>query len=86
MPGCSIFFFGLKLVTQVLITPKLSVFVKSIRELFMRKIIFSYLPLTFVLGTQKNRLIERVLLSIHNVCFGCERRQFILRHSYLRPA
>ena len=24
------------------------------------------------LGAQKNRLIETVLLSTHNICFGCE--------------
>ena len=33
--------------------------------------IFSYPSvLTFVLGPQKNRLIETVLLSTHNICFG----------------
>ena len=26
--------------------------------------------LTYVLGAQKNRLIEMVLLSTHNICFG----------------
>ena len=26
--------------------------------------------LTFVLGAQKNRLSETVLLSTHNICFG----------------
>ena len=26
--------------------------------------------LTCVLGAQKNRLIETVLLSTHNICFG----------------
>ena len=33
--------------------------------------IFSY-PyfLAFVLGAQKNRLIETLLLSTHNICFG----------------
>ena len=32
---------------------------------------FSYLSIqTCVLGAQKNRLIERVLLSTHNICFG----------------
>ena len=25
---------------------------------------------TYVLGAQKNCLIERVLLSTHNICFG----------------
>ena len=33
--------------------------------------IFSYpSDLTFVLGDQKNRLIEMVLLSTHNIYFG----------------
>ena len=27
------------------------------------------LVLTFVMGAQKNRLIEAVLLSAHNICF-----------------
>ena len=32
---------------------------------------FSYPSvLTFVLGAQKNRLIETVLLSTYNICFG----------------
>ena len=26
--------------------------------------------LTYALGAQKNRLIETVLLSTHNICFG----------------
>ena len=29
-------------------------------------------PLTYVFGAQKNRLIETVLLSTHNICFGGE--------------
>ena len=33
--------------------------------------IFSYPSLlTYVLGAQKNHLIETVLLSTHNICFG----------------
>ena len=37
---------------------------------------FSYPSgLTYVLGAQKNRLIERVLLSTHNICFGWEIRK-----------
>ena len=36
-----------------------------------RMVIFSYLSVqTFVLDAQKNRLIETVLLSTHNICFG----------------
>ena len=37
------------------------------------KIAFISLPINFktsVLGAQKNRLIETVLLSNHNICFG----------------
>ena len=38
--------------------------------------IFSYLPvLTYVLGAQKNRLIETVPLSTHNICFDPEIRK-----------
>ena len=29
-----------------------------------------FLVLTYVLSAQKNRLIETVLLSTHNICFG----------------
>ena len=37
---------------------------------------FSYPSvLTYVLGAQKNRLIETVLLSTHNICFGWEIRK-----------
>ena len=37
----------------------------------IKLLIFSYpLVLTYVLGDQKNRLIETVLLSTHNICFG----------------
>ena len=48
--------------------------------------IFSYpLIATFVLGAQKNRLIETVLLSTHNIYFGLElRKLFLITHSYLQ--
>ena len=37
-----------------------------------------------VLGAQKNRLIETVLLSTHNICFDWEiRKLFSFTHSYL---
>ena len=39
--------------------------------------------LTCVLGAQKNRLIETVLLSTHNIWFGWEIRKFLNTHSYL---
>ena len=43
--------------------------------------IFSYPSVwTYVLGAQKNRLIETVLLSTHNICFGREIRK--LNFSY----
>ena len=47
--------------------------------------IFSYLSvLTFVLGAQKNRLVETVLLSSHNICLIEKYEHHILiPHSYL---
>ena len=41
---------------------------------FERKILNIFLPisLTYVLGVQKNHLIETVLLSTHNIYFGLE--------------
>ena len=46
---------------------------------------FPYLSiLTCVLGAQKNRLIESVLSSTHNICFGLEvRKYFSNMRSYL---
>ena len=42
-----------------------------IKQMSVKLKIFSYLSvLTYVLGAQKNRLIETVLLSTHNICFG----------------
>ena len=39
--------------------------------LCVKLLIFSYQSvLRYVLGAQKNRLIETVLLSTHNICFG----------------
>ena len=37
-----------------------------------RKIVNIFLPINFNIcfGAEKNRLIERVLLSTHNICFG----------------
>ena len=39
--------------------------------------------LTYVLGAQKNRLSETVLLSTHNVCFGREIRKLNFRYALL---
>ena len=39
--------------------------------LSIKLLLFSYPSvLTYVLGAQKNRLTETVLLSTHNICFG----------------
>ena len=44
----------------------------SLANFFSVKLsLFSYPEIqTYVLGAQKNRLIETVLLSTHNICFG----------------
>ena len=44
----------------------------KINKHFQREIvhIFSPINLAYVLGAQKNRLIETVLLTTHNICFG----------------
>ena len=46
-----------------------------------RKNINIILPinLSYVMGAQKNRLIETVLLSTHNICFGWEIRKLNFR-------
>ena len=42
----------------------------------IKLLLFSYPSiLTFVLDAKKNRLIETVLLSTHNICFGSEIRK-----------
>ena len=47
-------------------------------------LIFSYPSiLTYVLDAQKNRLIEMVLLSTHNICFGREIRKLDFRYALL---
>ena len=46
--------------------------------------IFSYPSvLTYVLGAQKNRLIETLLLGTHNICFGWEIRKLNFRYALL---
>ena len=46
--------------------------------------IFLPIILTFVWGAQKNRLIETVLLSAHNICLDKEKyRKFLITHFYL---
>ena len=41
---------------------------------------------TFVLGTQKNRLIETVLLSTHNICFGWEIKKIVFQNALISGA
>ena len=48
--------------------------------------IFLPIGLTYVLGAQKNRLIETVLLSTYNIYFGSEITISFGTHSYLRLA
>ena len=35
------------------------------------------------MGAQKNRLIETVLLSTHNICFGLEIKKIIFQYTLL---
>ena len=45
---------------------------------------FSYLLVsTYILGAQKNHLIETLLLSIHNICFGREIRKLNFKYNAL---
>ena len=37
----------------------------------------------YVVGAQKNRLIETVLLSTHNICFGLDIRKIIFKYEVL---
>ena len=49
----------------------------SLEKFFVRKIVIIFYPsvLTSVVGAQKNRLNEMVLLSTHNICFISEIRK-----------
>ena len=44
----------------------------QIKKFYLRKNLIIFLPINFnmCLGAQKNHLIETVLLSNHNICFG----------------
>ena len=54
---------------------------------FQRKIVNIFLPISFNIcfgcGAQKNRLIEMVLLSTHNICFGWEIRKLNFHYTRL---
>ena len=49
------------------------------------KIVNIFYPsvLTYVLGAQKNRLIDTVLLSTHNINFGWEIRKSIFDYTFI---
>ena len=53
--------------------------IKSYFKYFHRTIVNIVLPIsfTYVLGAPKNHLIEMVLLSTHNICFGSEIRNLM---------
>ena len=53
----------------------------------VKLLLFSYPSiLTCVLGAQKNRLIETVLLSTHNICFELERKKVVFQYALLSGA
>ena len=55
---------------------------------FQPAIVNIFLPviLSICLGAQKNRLIETVLLSTHNICFNCDIRKLYFNiYPYLDP-
>ena len=56
----------------------------DIYDLNIKLQLFSY-PLfkTCVLGAQKNHLIEKILLSTHNICFGSGIRKIIFKYPLL---
>ena len=59
------------LLTMFRQTPDQTIQVKINKRFSIKLKIFSYPSiLTYVLSAQKNRLIETVLLSTHNICFG----------------
>ena len=55
------------------------------RKLFELKIVNIFLPinLNMFFGAQKNRLIETVLLSTHNICFGREIKKIFFNYAVL---
>ena len=64
--------FGKSMVINYTVTLKVSLCTSLDKQNFQRTIVNISLPiiLTYILGAQKNRLIETVLLSTHNICFG----------------
>ena len=58
---------------------------RTLNKKFQRKIVNILLPiiLAYVLGAQKNRLIETVLLSTLNICFGLKIRKLFFYYALL---
>ena len=54
------------------------------KQVFEHKIVNIFYPSVQidVVVTRKNRLIETVLLSTHNICFGGEIRKIIFDHTH----
>ena len=51
---------------------ELQMFQKTSRQMYVTENYFSHFSTkTFVVGTQKNRLDETVLLGTQNICFNC---------------
>ena len=71
---CVLFFFAYYTLTVIDVVGVQHVQkLKPITELFKRKVVIllgGLLIYKYVLGAQKNRLIETVLLSTHSICFG----------------
>ena len=55
------------------------------KQNFDHKSVIIFLPIrsNIRLGAQKNRLIEKFLLSTHNICFGWEIRKLIVSYAPL---
>ena len=67
----------------------LALFLVLVNKIFEHKIEKIFLPIHFNIcfGAQKNRLIEMVLLSTHNIYFGRKIRKLIfIRLLFKRPA
>ena len=64
-------FTNMHILTIVLLNLHISHRLRYTKIVSLKMLIFSYPSvLTYVLGAQKNRLNETVLLSTYNICFG----------------
>ena len=77
---------SLSLVTMSMVRSEVvSISIEPVKLFFSIKLqLFTYPSVkTCVLGAQNNRLIETVLLSTHNICFGLEIRKINLSYTLL---